>query len=1079
MIYAFDDCQFNTRLYTLQYGQQIVHLRPKVFEVLLYLVEHRKRVISKQELAEQVWPNQFIADSTLESTIRDVRQAFKDSGYTQRTIRTRPGYGYQFIPFVTEENEKQNPQWTDDAITYLRHDDSSLEGLEIVADSGPLHSPLSLNISNRTGRRSIEQSILENLSARSTVPFLGRVSYLEWFAQHLEDTMSGHPRVLLLQGEAGLGKTRLLKEMRAGAERLGIRVHSGRFFEHLTVPYLPFVEALRMELKQTQEQAEDTINTEVEFMRQLFPPSIDFNSVPSDSTTAQAEQERTRLFFAVSRAFLNMAQREATLFIVDDLQWADSSSLDLFGHLIFALADSIDSEAVPLMVVCTFRPEETNDRFSRLLARIQREPICNMQILNGFDEDEVQAFLQSIGLQSPSHQLTVTINQVTRGNPMFIQEVLIHMVHKHVLEERGGFVTTMAAPADLRLPNEVTDVISSRIEALSEDCQKVLILAALCGDAISVEILEMASGLDGDVMLDLLEEGIRHNLLASEGQALCFAHPLIRHVFYHRPSTVRRQRLHQQIAQILQRIHAEHLDAYMREITHHLIRAGEATTPQVIVNYAYKAGDQAFMTAAWSEAAQYYEAALSASASIAQFSIRDRAELHYRAGLARYRDMDAGPALAHYEEAIAAYRLARNLEGIARSLMEQTRTRYTLAAGPLGALVDIEPLATALEALGERETELHGNILTVMSDAYSTAQQQGKAKALARRALEMGQRLKDGRLEAQASQVLGIAQSRSLNVREGVQAFQHAVALARRADDRLLEGAALARLPVSLMRLGQLREVEIVGQQACELTRQYQDWGAYSVPLSALTAVAVARGDFQAAERYAHETMLMVSRSHYPWAGERTVYSLACARMLRGEWKAAEAALDMLLEPGRIFREVGHPTQLTVSILRQLIQSYAGKEVALPVLDQDDVMIGSEIDTFSLDPWCAWVELMDFHQAPAFSQRLYQILKQAEKKDLIFAIGWICLLPRILGVAATLNCWWDIAETHFSSALDVAANLEALPEFGRTYLDYARMLHARGSKGDYRRARTLAKHAEALFSQIGMPSFALRAKELI
>ena len=1079
MIYTFDNCQFNTHLYTLQRGQQVVHLRPKVFEVLLYLLEHRDRVVSKQELAEQVWPNQFIADATLESTIRDVRQACRNSGYAQRTIRTRPGHGYQFIPSVTEESKEQESQETNDATPYPRHDDLPLEALEIASDNSPLHTPFSPHVSNGGRQRSIEQSILENLSARSAPPFLGRVSYVDWFSQHLEDAMSGHPRVLLLQGEAGLGKTRLLKEMRAGAESQGVRVYSGRFFEHLTVPYLPFVEALRTDLKQTLDPVKDTINTEVELMRQLFPSPAALRSVPSDSTTAQAEQERIQLFLAVSRAFLNMAQREATVFVVDDLQWADPSSLDLFGHLIFTLADSSEDEAIPMMVVCSFRPEEAEGRLSRLLARIQREPICHTHTLKGFDEAEVQAFLQSIGLESPSHQLTATINEVTRGNPMFIQEVLIHMAHQHVLEERGGFVTTTAAPADLRLPNEVTDVISNRIGALSEDCQKVLILAALYGDAISVQVLETASGLDEDMLLDLLEEGVRHNLLASEGQALCFAHPLIRHVFYHRPSAVRRQRLHQQIAQILQRLHADHLDAYLREITHHLIRAGEATAPQVIVDYAHKSGDQAFMTAAWSEAAQYYEAALSASASIAQFSIRDRAELHYRAGLARYRDMDAGPALAHYEEAIAGYRLAGNLQGVARSLMEQTRTRYTLAAGPLGALVDIEPLATVLEALGEHETELHGNILTVMSDAYSTAQQQGKAKALARRALEMGQRLQDARLEAQAFQVLGIAQSRSLNVPEGVQAFQHAVALARRADDRLLEGAALARLPVSLMRLGQLREVEIVGQQACELTRQYQDWGAYSVPLSALTAAAVARGDFQAAERYAHETMLMVSRSHYPWAGERTVYSLACARMLRGEWMAAEAALDMLLESGPVFHQVGHTTQLTISILRQLIQSYAGKECPLPALDRDDIMIGSEIDTFSLDPWCAWVDLADFHQTPALSQRLYQVLQQAEKKGLLFAIGWLCLIPRILGVAATLNRWWDVAEAHLSSALDVAANLGALPELGRTYLNYAHMLHVRGGRGDRQRARALAEHAAALFAKISMPSFALRAKAFL
>ena len=139
------------------------------------------------------------------------------------------------------------------------------------------------------------------------------------------------------------------------------------------------------------------------------------------------------------------------------------------------------------------------------------------------------------------------------------------------------------------------------------------------------------------------------------------------------------------------------------------------------------------MTASWSDAAQYYEAALLAAESIAHFPVRDRAELHFPAGLARYWDMDAGPALAHYEAAIADYRVAGELRGLARALMEQARTRYTLASVPLGTLVDVQPLEVALEALGEGETELHGSILAVMSGAYSTARQQDNAKKVAQR----------------------------------------------------------------------------------------------------------------------------------------------------------------------------------------------------------------------------------------------------------------------------------------------------------------------------------------------------------
>ncbi|MCZ6876045.1 MAG: AAA family ATPase, partial [bacterium] len=102
MIYRFENFELNTQLYTLTRAGETTRLRPKVFQVLLYLLEHRDQVVSKQELAEQVWPDQFISNSTLESAIRLLRQALGDSGRAQRIIQTSHGYGYRFATQVTE-----------------------------------------------------------------------------------------------------------------------------------------------------------------------------------------------------------------------------------------------------------------------------------------------------------------------------------------------------------------------------------------------------------------------------------------------------------------------------------------------------------------------------------------------------------------------------------------------------------------------------------------------------------------------------------------------------------------------------------------------------------------------------------------------------------------------------------------------------------------------------------------------------------------------------------------------------------------------------------------------------------------
>src|SRR5262245_1583612 len=100
MIYSFGDCELDTCLYTLRRDDQSIRLQPKVFQVLVYLLEQRDRVVSKQELSEQVWPEQFISDATLENCIKLARKAVGDDGRAQRCIQTRYGHGYRFVAAV-------------------------------------------------------------------------------------------------------------------------------------------------------------------------------------------------------------------------------------------------------------------------------------------------------------------------------------------------------------------------------------------------------------------------------------------------------------------------------------------------------------------------------------------------------------------------------------------------------------------------------------------------------------------------------------------------------------------------------------------------------------------------------------------------------------------------------------------------------------------------------------------------------------------------------------------------------------------------------------------------------------------
>jgi DNA-binding winged helix-turn-helix (wHTH) protein len=105
MLYVFANCTLDTQLYVLRRADRVIALRSKVFQVLAYLLEHRDRVVSKNELLEAVWPEQFISDATLSDCIRTIRQAVGDNGRDQRFVQTRHGYGYRFVAPVTVSAE--------------------------------------------------------------------------------------------------------------------------------------------------------------------------------------------------------------------------------------------------------------------------------------------------------------------------------------------------------------------------------------------------------------------------------------------------------------------------------------------------------------------------------------------------------------------------------------------------------------------------------------------------------------------------------------------------------------------------------------------------------------------------------------------------------------------------------------------------------------------------------------------------------------------------------------------------------------------------------------------------------------
>jgi predicted ATPase len=161
---------------------------------------------------------------------------------------------------------------------------------------------------------------------------------------------------VLIEGEAGIGKTRLLKELETHAQHQGVQVCYGRCYEDLTLPYLPFVESLLLLLEQEFGEVNSPLDADVEIIHWFRHPHKTIPLTASSSPSIQIEQEKLRLFLAVSRITLKLAQRRPLCFLLDDLHWADHPSLELFGHLIFSVVYAAAQGSIPLLIVATYRP---------------------------------------------------------------------------------------------------------------------------------------------------------------------------------------------------------------------------------------------------------------------------------------------------------------------------------------------------------------------------------------------------------------------------------------------------------------------------------------------------------------------------------------------------------------------------------------------------------------------------------------------------------------------------------------------------------------------------------------------------
>lgn len=417
---------------------------------------------------------------------------------------------------------------------------------------------------------------------------VGRKAELDQLESCLKLVFQGKGATVLVSGEAGTGKTRLITEFLNKAKNQGATVLSGWCLSNTAVPYFPFFEAFNTFF--TKEKATDPENVTT----WLRGPIQVNNQGTLQVYTAQIWKDQT--FAAVTKTLLSLSKRETIVFFIDDLHWADSASLALVHYIARAIRDE------RILLIATFRSEElktdTEGRPHPLvetLRLMKRDDLVQEIKVAGLNQDGVFELAKSMLGCNLEHNLAERLSEESQGNPLFVVEAL------RMLSERNELIRDSnkwhLAGSKLGIPEKIKDIILQRLSSLLRQQRKMVEAASVIGEKFDANLL--ASLLDQDFSevierLDLINQAT--SLLKCEGDLYGFDHGRTRDAIYEELSPALKRVYHAKVAaQLVKTSKNDKLP--FGELAYHFAQAGDE---QNAVRYALAAGDDALER--WSNA---------------------------------------------------------------------------------------------------------------------------------------------------------------------------------------------------------------------------------------------------------------------------------------------------------------------------------------------------------------------------------------------------------------------------------------------------------------------------------------------
>lgn len=911
--------------------------------------------------------------------------------------------------------------------------------------------------------------------AGAGLPFAGRAAVFDRLVQLWTASASGGFELVLVAGEPGVGKTRLAQELArelltgdptGGQDVDGQRpvVLAGRCDEGAGAPFQAFGAALAWFVRHESPERLRTALGEFpgdlvrlfsrlgEFVVDLPPPLRD-----------EPDTERFRLFQAVMSWLTVGGVDRPRLLVIDDLHWADTSTLQLLKQL---------SQLQPsgLMVLCTYRDTEVDGGHSlvSMLADVRELDGVTRIVVDGLGRDGVRELLERAGgheLDHTGREFAERIQRETAGNPFFVGEVLRDLIENGTLVERGGQWTSDLLVHDAGIPDGVRQVVGQRLQRLGGGIERVLRAASVIGYEFDVGDLADVLGEETDEVLDALETAAAANLAVEVGiDRYRFAHALVRETLHAEFSSSRRRREHRKVALVLEARHRHSLDDVVPELATHWAEASVDGDRTRAIELAVRAGELAASRGAFEDASRWFEQALALIGDDPE-SVHDRRRVLVQlaeaegvsgaAAEARLHALEAAKASIEADDpatVVAAVRVRARHSFSASDPEDPERVAVLREALSMGSLSTWQRAAIlgelAKELIFERDIEGRRLVLHEQRSLVDSLAMRERVQLVATAGVTSYVCSDRLTLQRQADEACEVLDGDSpMSASERWRIYGHMAYTALHLGDRRLFDEAIAAME-------SLREG--TGAIRASMTLLHQ------------TMRSTIDGDIATAELLADE---LVDRLEglgvpdgvaYRWT---TLLAIGRERETMSEFRPL---LDALEGPGH----PAGPERATATLVRFLGGDLDRVRVALHDLDHEEFA-----DDATLQLCVAyWAEIVAGLRSEPHCRAFLDRLSDNSGVNLLIGGLYLGPVDRLLALLHDALGRHDRADELFAAAVEQQMSLASPPWVARTQLDWASSLLARGDRD---RASVALAAAAAAFGDLDLVESRHRHGQLV